>query len=547
MSVNYRNESDWFRSSRMKCLVQSYLKHVYSQTCQIESQYEDKTDLIKSTNTNVIGSRIRLHELWQSRTSRDSSHIRLKFFVSSENDHQAYSFSNQSIYYSYCDRDSSWMNNSCALDCCIMTARLLKKDIIVADKDDKNRKKWFENLSIVQCAFLRLITRSWKRFLNENCFRIRIEFFNLLLEDLNRFNAEQINAKSRRIEHFFFVVKIWKRCTSMMNQFSFSKSRQSTCSRYETQSISNSQSWQNITLDQSDLFDEKRSSKNWDMILLINQYFEKRQKRCLVCANHTRFQQRIVYESLFSRLIVYLLTNVRDARIDSNSQRIFIKYQNSCNNTRKFLYRWLRDIYHVKNHFRLYWTNDNDRLMIYDDMKMKGIIMSQVSMINVKNKISSYWTKGVNILFYERIKAKNLNKLNVAVMNLIEEIVNIVQEMIFEEDNDSDEELFDSTSTSSKSKNQDSRFKDVIDLIENHLLRIRNANENEFRMQVFYFSLLSLYFLFVFFLILLLRRFHYNISVSSFLLMLDRLNNMFDRRIVTFKFFEIQVQSALVS
>lgn len=70
-------------------------------------------------------------------------------------------------------------------------------------------------------------------------------------------------------------------------------------------------------------------------------------------------------------------------------------------------YRWLGGIYHHQKHYRLYWTDrdsgTSENMIVYDGMRLGGSLIGGVPVLNTKNAVPEPWSRGCDVLFYERI------------------------------------------------------------------------------------------------------------------------------------------------
>jgi hypothetical protein len=229
VSIDVFYESNLINIER---ILRLYLKKEFHKIWQLKAEANNSTNMIKSCFIEVVESQIELRRLWNHQVNEDISHLRLRFVWNTAN---MYEFFKIDSLYSYRDRDSSWRNNSCAVDCCVVTARLLSLEFIIQDREDFITDEWRKSFFLLQRSFFRLIIRSWEKLFNDECFRIRNDFYVILLQFLNTLN------RKLREDNFLSVVELWNLCTSDMHQFFFSKTRYFVCSKYNVRLFTHAQ------------------------------------------------------------------------------------------------------------------------------------------------------------------------------------------------------------------------------------------------------------------------------------------------------------------
>jgi hypothetical protein len=122
-------------------LLRAYLERTFSSSWQLKSDSKQYENMIKTSSIEIIESQTDFRNLWQHQIKQEISHLRLQ---SASRSFQSYEFSNIEFLYSYRDRDSSWRNNSCAVDCCSVIARLLNLELTIQDKENVDRKSDWE-------------------------------------------------------------------------------------------------------------------------------------------------------------------------------------------------------------------------------------------------------------------------------------------------------------------------------------------------------------------------------------------------------------------
>ena len=118
--------------------------------------------------------------------------------------------------------------NSCALDSCIVAARLLNVGSLSVDKGDISVYEWIESLPKLTLDFLQLLTRPWEIYPSVHNTFWKYQFRKKLGPTCQNGNTMS-------------VVDLWKRCTEGVNQFKYPEYWNSRCSRCgrETSSQSN--------------------------------------------------------------------------------------------------------------------------------------------------------------------------------------------------------------------------------------------------------------------------------------------------------------------
>ncbi len=427
VSIDVFYESNLINIERV---LRLYLKKKFHKIWQLKAEANNSINMIKFCFIEIVESQIELRRLWSHQVNEDISHLRLRLV---SNIASMYEFFKIDSLYFYRDRDSSWRNNSCAVDCCVMTTRLLNLKFIIQDKKDFIINEWRKSFFLLQRSFLRFIIRSWKKSFNDECFRIRNDFYVILLQSLN------ISNKRLRKNNFLFVVELWNLCTSDMHQFFFSKTRYFDCSKCNVRLFTHAQNSVNqhfVQIDESNENARTKLNSSSNMTRLINHYFESQERLCRTCQTRTKTYYRIIHENLFSRFVVYSSMINRNAFIDVIFHRMSIRYKISKNQIKKTLYRWLKNIFVNQNHFRFYWSNykhfikNVEKFLLYDDKMLENAIMNDVNSINIEHKVSRRWRKNINILFYEQIKSKNKLNFTRLSKSIVQKITSIVNDIL---------------------------------------------------------------------------------------------------------------------
>lgn len=328
-----------------------------------------------------------------------------------------YEFSQSGQFFPCRGRGPKWQNNSCALDCAIVAARLLNLGRTVADRDSSSA------LPGLTTHFMDLIKLPWEDLDDSTSYEYRAKFFAMFLE---KFNANiGTNQTKTRIGDLMPVIAVWNYSTLGINQLSFTTQVSSTCSKCFLQTTDSVASLnQCIYLDQINDTTREAIGEKPTMGELLNLYFGKRKQRkaCAVCkSRETRTFRRSVKGNLPQRLVVLPEQSYRDVHLATKKSEhsIFIRYSDTTNTPRDATYRWLGGIYKSGVHYRLYWTDHgkwhdyggnehnpkttND-ILVYDGMELGGSIIGGVVPYNPDAKVPQVWTEGTDILFYERVE-----------------------------------------------------------------------------------------------------------------------------------------------
>lgn len=331
------------------------------------------------------------------------------------NERQLYRFREKGQPVPYRGRGPVWRKNSCAVDCCVVAARLLNLGITTADRASQTREDWLKTLTPLEEHFLRIVGMPWETISNSTCIEVRDEFYKSLLLVMN----SPTMTKQFQIGSFFSATAIWRVCTSSMRQFAFSDCRHSECTACNNtlpRGAPRPNVNQDILLD-SLTDDMKGAGERHEWSLLINNYFGNRLKKCNKCGQNTRMERRRVYGSLPPRLVVSPSPEYRSGAIGTDSHHMTIKYEDSNGNPQEAIYRWLGGIFRARMHFRLYWIDEkngehNHQMMIYDGQLLEGSIIGSIKPREPKQKVPGHWAKETDMLFYERIDLLNPEKLH---------------------------------------------------------------------------------------------------------------------------------------
>lgn len=394
---------------RIRRVLASFLQEEYHQSSSLEKGYSPylppsaggrtvstlvDLDLCLVAGEQIMELRIEIPPKWSER--------------------QLYFFSQNGGTVAYRGRGPSWHKNSCAIDCCLVAARLLNIGITKSDRGTLARDDWLKNLTPLEEHFLRMAGMPWEKFPKSTCINKRDEFYESLLQVMNTATRKQKLQNGS----FFAATAIWRQCTSKMQQFAFQDYRLSECTACKHKLPRGSPKPtvnQEIALDVL-TDDMKKSEANPSWSQLINKYFDKQLRKCGKCGQKAKVDRRRVYGNLPLRLVVLPGAEYRSGAIGTDSDRMSIKYEDSNGHLQEATYRWLGGIFRADLHFRLYWTDEKQgegtyRMMVYDGQLLDGSIIGSILPKELKQKVPEYWAKETDMLFYERIDLLNPERL----------------------------------------------------------------------------------------------------------------------------------------
>lgn len=393
---------------RMRQTLSFFLKQEYNQSTCLEKGKEPYLPVSRVIGGLTISTATDLESSLKSEP-RKIAQLRV-VFPAQYKERQLYFFHSKGQPFAYRGRGPIWDKNSCAIDCCLVVARLLNLGITTADRGLLARDDWLKSLMPLERHFLQMTGLPWENISNSVCIKIRNAFYESLLNVMNKSTKTQ----TLQIGSFFQATAIWKECTSNMQQFSFSDCRHSECTACKHQ-IPKGSPRPNLNQDLvvdglTDDMKKDRVKLNWPQ--LIKNYFDSRLGSCRKCGRTTKVERRRVYGKLPPRLVVLPSPDYRDAAIGVNSHSITIEYEDSEGNLQKAIYRWLGGIFRANFHFRVYWTDekqgeDTGRMMIYDGQLLDGSIIGSVNPRGLERKVPEHWGKETDMLFFERIDLLN--------------------------------------------------------------------------------------------------------------------------------------------
>lgn len=390
--------------------IQRFLRAVYRQSWQL---YDDCLPYFPArplSGGHVIDSDTALQSLLGPLRNTAISWLIVDVRPSPDGDEQ-YAFSKSGQNFPYRGRGPVWKENSCALDCIIVAARLLNLGRTVDDKGNQRRSEWGAILPPLTRHFIELVARPWERLDDITSQHYR---WNFLTRFLEMFNNPKSSSPAQ-IGDFLPAISIWQLSTAGMLQTSFSTYAYTSCSNCHAESPNTTMpatTHSTISLIQMKDTVKEKIREGPSMSDLLNSFFGAyaHQRNCTHCNSRGTVRAwRAVHGDLPARLAILPDHSYRDV-VGATSPSIKISYSDITGASNEANYRWLGGIYQAGNHYRLYWIDcgpneqDNDFLMVYDGMNLKGSIIGGVIPGDLNAKVPPYWSKGADILFYERVE-----------------------------------------------------------------------------------------------------------------------------------------------
>lgn len=324
-----------------------------------------------------------------------------------------YSFSESGQIYPCRGRGPVWKLNSCALDCAIVAARLLNLGRTVGDKGHKSRADWWSDLEPLVQTFIKVVSQPWEGLDDVTSFAHRREFLNHFLKKYNDTNAT--GNRLTQIGDLLSAIGLWNLSTSGMMQMSFSTYACWKCSGCKAghRKPDRPRKHQNLALLQLNDTLKARIGDRPSMSALLNEFFSMEERDCRDCKSKgTRSWWRCVDGNLPPRLAIFPDQGYRDVA-GATSSSIEIRYLDTTGAANSATYRWLGGIYQSASHYRVYWNDcgltkehsneNNGALMVYDGLNLQGSIIGGVIPADLNAKVPPGWSKGADILFYERV------------------------------------------------------------------------------------------------------------------------------------------------
>ena len=390
--------------------IQRFLRAVYHQSWQL---YHDCLPYFPAqplSGGHIIDSDTALQSLLDPLRNAEISWLFVDVRPSQDGDVQ-YAFSKSGQVFPCRGRGPVWKENSCALDCIIVAARLLNLGRTISDKGDQRRSEWGATLPPLVRHFIGLVAQPWERLDDTLSQRYRWKFLTQFLEIFNNPNS----SSPAQIGSFLPAISIWQLSTAGVLQTSFSTYAYMSCSNCHTEGPDTAiaaTTHPTIPLIQMKDTVKAKMGERPSMSDLLNLFFGAypQQKKCMHCNSRGTLRAwRAVHGDLPARLAILPDHSYRDV-VGATSPSIKIRYSDTVGASNEVNYRWLGGIYQAGNHYRLYWIDggpneqDNGFLRVYDGMNLKGSIIGGVIPGDLNAKVPPYWSKGADILFYERVE-----------------------------------------------------------------------------------------------------------------------------------------------
>ncbi|MCJ1422232.1 hypothetical protein MMC29_000111 [Sticta canariensis] len=390
--------------------IQRFLRAVYHQSWQLYENCLPYFPAQPLSGGHIIDSDTALQRLLGSLRNPEISLLFVDVRPSPDGDVQ-YAFSKSGQTFPCRGRGPVWKENSCALDCIIVAARLLNLGRTVADKGTQRRSEWAATLPLLVRHFTGLIAHPWEWLDDTTSQQYRWKFLTQFLEMFNNPNS----SSPAQIGDFLPAISIWQLSTAGMLQTSFSTYAYTSCSDCHTEGPNTTiaaTTHRTIPLVQMNDTVKKKIGERPSMSDLLNLFFGAYPQRnnCIHCSSRGTVRGwRAVHGDLPARLAILPDRSYRDV-VGATSPSIKIRYSDTMGASNEVNYRWLGGIYQAGNHYRLYWIDcgpneqDNGLLRVYDGMNLKGSIIGGVTPGELNAKVPPYWSKGADILFYERVE-----------------------------------------------------------------------------------------------------------------------------------------------
>lgn len=390
--------------------IQRFLRAVYRQSWLLHEVCLPYLPARPLSGGYVIDSDDALKSLLGLSGNAEISLINVDILPSSDGNVQ-YAFSKSGQSFPYRGRGPVWKDNSCALDCTIVAARLLNLGRTVADKGNQRRAEWGNNLQPLVNHFLWLLDKPWERLDDTTSQKYRCTFLTQFLKIFN----SPTNTRPTQIGEFLPAISIWQLSTAGVLQTSFSTYQYWLCSDCHAASLAPATAaitHQTIALDQMNDTIKEKFGERPTMSNLLNLYFDGHTSKikCIDCkSTGTLSVWKAINSGLPARLAILPDHSYRDV-VGANSSSIKITVRNTKGTFNEFTYRWLGGIYQAESHYRLYWSDcgpneqDNGSFRVYDGKNLEGSIIGGLIPGDLNAKVPPYWSKGADILFYERVE-----------------------------------------------------------------------------------------------------------------------------------------------
>ena len=314
----------------------------------------------------------------------------------------------------YRGRGPVWKDNSCHVDCCIVAARLMSVGQVNADLSEMSRPNELKELTPFQGLFRDTLALPWEIYTRETNIRQRHEF-------LNKYYAQRAAlGKGGSMGSMHAANDSWQICAEGFGQFEYTVYKRTTCDRCSKVSLVPTNLTKTGVLEfDAPTIEYWRNAERDNITELFNKHFGPKPFRGCTkrgCGGQTS-RTRIVHGELPQRIVVptpampFVKAGQPPIPKDRNivgatSNLITVTYQTETGQETAH-YRWLGGIYEYNKHFRLYWSDrdsgDGDNLLVYDGTRLNGSIIGGVPPYDPHDAVPPPWSKGCDILFYERI------------------------------------------------------------------------------------------------------------------------------------------------
>lgn len=149
---------------RMRQTLSFFLKQEYNQSTCLEKGKEPYLPVSRVIGGLTISTATDLESSMKSEP-RKIAQLRV-VFPPQYNERQLYFFHNKGQPLAYRGRGPIWHKNSCAIDCCLVVARLLNLGITTADRGLLARDDWLNSLTPLERHFLQITGLPWENFSN---------------------------------------------------------------------------------------------------------------------------------------------------------------------------------------------------------------------------------------------------------------------------------------------------------------------------------------------------------------------------------------------
>ena len=321
-------------------------------------------------------------------------------------DNHCYELSRGGKYYPYRGRGPVWDDNSCALDCVIVAARLLDLGALAVDMPNQTYLDWFNGLSPLSRNLIGALRDRWDSMTTATNKQKRLEYLNSIYDEINRQSQSRLTYK---LGDFVSASLIWTIFAGIGRQTTFQTLELAHC-----KSCSRSSPKRIVTRNTLDV--KIPAGYKPHMNITLEDILQRRlgglpdsELQDHDCGGKACFEQSrtAVHGSLPPRLVLEP-TDVWSASVRGVTDYLDFTYMTDDLTEHEVGYRWLGGIYLRSNHFRVYWADTRypDRrghVMIYDGKLCSGAIVGGIPPHHPEHKVPDWWAKSPTILFYERV------------------------------------------------------------------------------------------------------------------------------------------------